>query len=106
MEPYCKDLHLTMAKIESLELNVDIDGWENVLLLAIRQFSNDLDLWKTLIEFYIETSQLIEKKRPNFNLNAKLADIYHQANAAISHDELLAVKWKQELEEFIGSFIN
>ncbi|KAJ8976645.1 hypothetical protein NQ317_011153 [Molorchus minor] len=45
-EPYCKELHAAMFKLESLEMDQDVDEIQNIIKLASDQFGKeDVDLW-------------------------------------------------------------
>lgn len=101
--PFCKDLHVVMARIESLEIDPNIDQWEKVLKLATQQFSDDLELWKMLMELYLRQHKEFEKKRRDFSLSAKLLEVYSSAEQAVKNNELLLANWKKEFDDLRNS---
>lgn len=52
-QPYCKDLHMMMSKLESIQVNYNFGAWEKVHELACEQFGKeDVDVWINYIFFY------------------------------------------------------
>lgn len=52
-EPPCKELHYTMARIESMQVEFDYERLQKPLRLACDQFGNgDADVYIQLIKFY------------------------------------------------------
>mgnify|MGYP005985358979 FL=1 len=53
-QPFCKELHFTMSKLESTEFDHDYDAWARVHELACKQFGEeDVDVWINHILFYL-----------------------------------------------------
>lgn len=101
--PHCKQLHVAMARIESLEMDPDIDQWEKVIELAIQQFNDHLDLWKMSMELYLRQHKVFEKKRPGFDLSGKLLEVYNKAERSLKHNELLLANLKKEFDDLRNS---
>uniref|UniRef100_A0A1Y1JV88 U3 small nucleolar RNA-associated protein 6 homolog n=1 Tax=Photinus pyralis TaxID=7054 RepID=A0A1Y1JV88_PHOPY len=54
-EPYCKDLHAMMSKMESVQLKYNFKAWEKVHERACEQFgAEDVDVWIDYIVFYTD----------------------------------------------------
>lgn len=100
-KPYCKELHTAMFKIESLELDQDVDEMKNVLNLACEQFGNeDVDVWISYIEFYLDQHKVFEDKDPCFDVNAKILAIFKTAENALksANDGLLLPDLKEKFD--------
>lgn len=105
-KPYCKELHTAMFKIESLEMDQDIDEMENVLKLAWEQFgSEDIDVSINYIEFYLHNHKKFEDKNSSFNVNDKILEIYRQTVSRFeqSNDALLLSNFKEKYDSVRNS---
>lgn len=95
-----------MARLESLEVNPDIDRWERVLKTATEHIRDDIDLWKLLIDLYLRQHGEFDKKRKNFSVDSEIIAIYRRAEYAVKNDELVLANWKKEFEELRRSIEN
>ncbi|XP_028134688.1 U3 small nucleolar RNA-associated protein 6 homolog [Diabrotica virgifera virgifera] len=82
--PFCKDLHIKMAKLEETELIVSAKDMEHPLNLLCKQFGkDDPDCWIALRDCYLNHQTLFENAYPAFNINTKLAQIRTEALKSI-----------------------
>ncbi|XP_074042828.1 U3 small nucleolar RNA-associated protein 6 homolog [Leptinotarsa decemlineata] len=103
-EPYCKELHATMAKIESAEIDLDVKELETVLLLSCKQFgSEDADVWISLIRCYLEYHKMWEELDQNFNVNEKVLQIKQDAEYQLSHSALLLADFRGKYDALRSS---
>lgn len=72
-KPYCKELHITMSKLESMEIKWNFDKWIQVHELACQQLGKeDIDVWINYALFFRNFHQTED-------MNAKLQSIYNRA---------------------------
>ncbi|CAG9833183.1 unnamed protein product [Diabrotica balteata] len=84
LSPFCKDLHIKMAKLEEIELVCSIKHLERPLSLLCEQFGkDDPDSWIVLRDCYLNHQKQFEEANPTFNINTKLAQIRTKALQAI-----------------------
>lgn len=77
-KPYCKELHSTMAKLESSEINHNYEAWARVHELACKQFGEeDVDVWINHILFYLHFNK-------SDDVNEKVQRIYAEAEVKLS----------------------
>lgn len=51
-EPYCKELHSTMSKLESTEIEFNFESWDKVHELACEQFGkDDIEVWLNRLQY-------------------------------------------------------
>ncbi|KAK9875362.1 hypothetical protein WA026_007760 [Henosepilachna vigintioctopunctata] len=92
-EPYCKQLHILMSKLEFSEMTINHDSWQKVHELACKQFGKeDIDVWINYIQF------IIFRKSNNFKdeilrvyeeCKGKLPSLLFQ-EFTVAYDKLLA----------------
>lgn len=105
-KPYCKELHTAMFKIESLEMDQDVDEMENVLKLAWEQFGNeDIDVSINYIEFYLHNHKKFEDRKSSFTVNDKILEIYRNTEHRLEqgNDLLLLSNFKEKYESVRNS---
>ncbi|XP_018563302.1 U3 small nucleolar RNA-associated protein 6 homolog [Anoplophora glabripennis] len=105
-KPYCKELHNAMFKIESLEMDQDVDEMENVLKLAWEQFgSEDIEVSINYIQFYLQNHKTFEDKNPSFDVNDKILDIYRKTVSRLEqcNDPLLLSNFKEKYDSVRNS---
>ncbi|GJQ84176.1 hypothetical protein Trydic_g2852 [Trypoxylus dichotomus] len=94
-QPYCKELHNTMSKLESTEIDFNFDAWENVHRLACEQFGKeDVDVWMNWIQYYMDFRRGSVSK-------AILQQIYMDAQNSLPEVLFLSFKDKVHLNSLI-----
>ncbi|KAJ3634573.1 hypothetical protein MTP99_007523 [Tenebrio molitor] len=77
-KPYCKELHATMSKLESTEIDHDYEIWAQIHELACKQFGEeDVDVWINHILFYLHFNK-------SDNVNEKVQRICREAENTLS----------------------
>lgn len=103
-EPYCKDLHATMAKIESAEMDLDVDRMEHICTLATKQFGYDSDVWINLIELYFKYKDNFDKKNITLYIADKVAQTNTAAEAALANNEMALVDYKEKYNALLKMY--
>lgn len=87
-EPYCKELHVTMSKLEATEIEYNFEAWDKVYELACEQFGKeDVDVWLSRIQYYIDF-------KPGTVSKADLHQIYMDAKNSLPEVLFLSFKDK------------
>ncbi|KAG5863874.1 hypothetical protein JTB14_001545, partial [Gonioctena quinquepunctata] len=103
-EPYCKELHTVMAKMEAAEIDVDVKDLEHVLLLYCEQFGNeDADVWISLMKCYLEQHKLWEELNECFDVNEKVLQVQKEAENRLSHNVLLLADFRGKYDSLRNS---
>ncbi|KAJ8924758.1 hypothetical protein NQ315_000911 [Exocentrus adspersus] len=100
-KPYCKELHASMLKLESLEMDQDIEVMESALRFACEQFGvEDVDVWINFIEFYLRHHKTLEKEKGAFDVNEKVLEIHRQAERTLGgcNDGLLLSDFREKYD--------
>ncbi|XP_044262071.1 U3 small nucleolar RNA-associated protein 6 homolog [Tribolium madens] len=90
-EPFCKELHSTMSKLESMEIEHDYAVWGCVHQLACKQFGREeVDVWINHILFYLHFNK-------TDNVNENVQRIYSEAENTLT--PLLLPDFKERYEK-------
>lgn len=92
-QPFCKELHLTMSKLESAEIDHNYETWGKVHELACKQFGeDDVDVWINHILFYLHFRKS--------DVNEKVETIYREAEAKLA--PLLKSEFKEKYNKALS----
>ncbi|EEZ99856.2 U3 small nucleolar RNA-associated protein 6 homolog [Tribolium castaneum] len=93
-EPFCKELHSTMSKLESMEIQHDYKVWACVHQLACKQFGReDVDVWINHILFYLHFNK-------TDSVNENVQRIYRDAENTLT--PLLLPDFKERYEKALS----
>ncbi|CAH1963929.1 unnamed protein product [Acanthoscelides obtectus] len=97
-QPYCKELHNVMAKIENIEIDIDLKRLENVYKLACEQFGHeDCDVWVNQVEFYYKHRDGLIQLNSNFDISESVLAVYKEAAKKLEGQGFL---WADFTEKF------
>lgn len=87
-KPYCKELHVTMSKLEATEIEFNFPSWDKVHELACAQFGEeDVDVWINRIQYYMDFKRGIVSK-------TELQQVYTDAQNSLP--EMLFLTFKDK----------
>nr|CAI5850416.1 unnamed protein product [Callosobruchus analis] len=98
-QPYCKELHNAMAKIEEIEMEPDMEKLEYIYKLACEQFGHeDCDVWITLVEFYYKNRLALIEHDPNFDLTVSVYGVHSEAKKKLGDQSFLWTNFEEKFQ--------
>ena len=93
-KPYCKQLHLAMAQLESTQLEPNFKCWEMVLRITCDQFgTEDVEAWLNYVRFFYTNQQL--------SVTESVRKIYEEATSKLP--DLLKMDFEERYNVLVNS---